>query len=60
MSDQTPEAKRRLAVAQQKLRETQCTCLPDPRGHDMFDLECERTKAEIEVDEALTAMGIEI
>lgn len=56
----TDEMKARLRDAKKKLAEAQCTCAPDPRGHDMWWLECARTRAEIEVDEALCAMGLEL
>lgn len=60
----TEDQKKRLRVARKKLFDAQCTCPPDPEdqqhGHDKFYLACERTIAEIEVDEALAAMGIEL
>lgn len=57
------EQKRRIVLAKSRLSKAQCTCGPNPDpggpGHDMFWLECDRTKAEVELDEALAAIGID-
>lgn len=56
----TTEQLARIRSARAKLRASQCTCLPNPKGHDDFDLECKRTAAEVDYDNALAAAGIEL
>lgn len=56
----TREQIAKIRVARARLRASRCTCPAHPDGHDMFDLECERTRAEVEYDSALAAAGIEL
>jgi hypothetical protein len=50
----------RIRAARAKLRASKCTCLPHPNGHDMFDLQCARTVAEVEYDNALAEAGVHL
>lgn len=51
----TEEDKRRLRQAKQQLRNARCSCTGK---HDPYWVKCERTMAEIAVDNALAIMGV--